>query len=139
MTSTRTSLNWKHADYWTLRGTNFLLEVRRHTVPPVPEWNFDNLDSNRWTVYAYIYPKHPMFSAFTDENLLSDAANSLPLHGGASFCRLHWNHKAEQMSVQVGCDYSHYGDDAFSHLEAEDASVILADAETLYNFLENAA
>jgi hypothetical protein len=55
--------DWKKKTLWVRRGTNFAVEVSLHT-----DSSLDPMDGeNRWCVYAYIYPEHPHFAAFSGD------------------------------------------------------------------------
>ena len=125
--------NWDHKDEWRRRGKDFLVSISRHN-------GYASMDEgrglNRWAVYAYIYPKHPLFKTFVGDDMFQDAAQKLPLHGGVSF--LEWHHKdGVPCSVQVGADYDHLHDQNFTHYAtAEEAQEVFIDANHLFNYLQ---
>jgi len=125
--------NWKHKDVYSLRGTNFSIEVVRWSYYPIS--NADNKDENIWNLYVYIYPKHPAFSKYQDE----DNAERITFHGGCTFYQKHNNPvTGEITSIQIGCDYNHYMDDRYKEMiTMEDAASIFYDAEQLFNIFEN--
>ena len=123
--------SWKHNDEWRVRGTNFLVSVQRH----------DHYEEgkHKWFIYAYIYPNHPLFVSFNeDEGIYQDATDNLPLHCGCSLLTFHANTYGEVLSVQVGADYLHLYDDDFERMESKkQATSIFDDAEQLFETLEN--
>lgn len=140
--SARTN-DWSHKDIWRLFGRDFMVEVSRHEMPARgdPPACFDSEGPHRWCVYAYIYPKHLHFAAFDGtERMLQDAARSLPLHGGPSFCRKHLNADGEVTSYQVGADYNHQHDWRYTqYATKDDARSVFNDAEELFEWLAQGA
>ena len=129
-------MEFKHKDEWSIRGTDFLVQVTRHAVAQGDMGE----GVHRWAVYAYIYPKHPHFSNFSGGDMFQDAANMMPLHGGPSFLRLHIGDESSVCSVQVGADYHHLYDDRFTeYATKDDASSVFYDAENLFNWLQERA
>jgi hypothetical protein len=128
---------FNHQDIWRLHGTDFLVTVVRTTVDVSPEYNFDNLGSNRWAVYAYIYPKHTCFAGFDDSGMFQDAARALHFHGGPSFLQFHFDKAGKKQSVQVGADYNHLYDEEYSYYATkDDAFRVFDDAVQLYAYLQ---
>lgn len=124
--------DWAHKDIWTKRGKHFTVEVSRHTVEAR-----DYRGPNRWAVYAYVYPKHPHFKKFHGESLFQPATEPMPLHGGASLLRYHFDAANVITSVQVGADYDHLHDAPFTYMAtAEDAASVFSDADELVKWLE---
>jgi hypothetical protein len=134
--------NWQHKDIWSMGGQNFMVQVSRH-YEPVREASacFDSDGPHRWCVYVYIYPKHPLFAAFDGtEKMWQDAATQMPLHGGPSLCRMHFNTKGEITSYQVGADYHHLHDWHFTqHATQSDAAEVFSDADQLHAWLTERA
>jgi len=127
-------MNWRHKDVWTRDGTNFIVQVSRHSVEKVAE--YDSTGPHRWCVYAYIYPEHHEFASFKGPDMWQDAATDLPLHGGPSMLRWHYNTSGEPTSVQVGADYNHLHDEDFTHMATDDdARKVFADADKLHSAL----
>lgn len=124
---------WDKKTLWIKRGKNFAVEVSRHNGPAL-----DPSDGvNRWCVYAYIYPKHPHFAAFSGDRLFQDATNCMPLHGDCSYLRYHLNSDGTYASIQVGADYSHFNDGHYTHMNDEkEAASVFADADELFTWLE---
>lgn len=129
--------NWKHKDIWKKYGTDFLVEVSRHSE------NASGLDRregpHRWCVYAYIYPRHPHFSRFNEaDDLWQDATTSLPGHSSPSCLRRHVDANGNATSFQVGWDYNHDGDWMFTHdATQEDAKRQFLDAQELFDRLQS--
>jgi hypothetical protein len=128
---------WEHKDIWKKRGDNFAIEVSRHTGWRAPDTNDAPTDvEHRWCVYAYIYPKHPHFAAFTDETLFQPAAVALNMHGYPSYVQKHISAEGVCTSWQVGADYSHLHDTRFStYATQEDAWEVFGDADDLHALL----
>lgn len=127
-------MDWNHKDEWRKPGKDFLVTVTRHTSSP----SVIDLDEgpNRWAVYAYIYPKHPLFGTFDGEHIYQQATESLPFHCGCSFVRKHLSADGVVQSYQAGADYHHYGDEHFTHFATkEEAHEVFIDAEMLFNRL----
>lgn len=127
---------WAKSERWKRHGKNFTVEVV-HWTSPRPEWD-QYRGENCWNVYAYIFPKHPMFKAFNEtDDIFQDAASSLHLHAGASWCKSKCDRSGAVYCIEVGSDYSHHGDDHFGHMETrEDAYEVFRDAVELFEQLE---
>ena len=124
---------WSKKDLWHIRSKAFAIEISLTHGVTSPEKG-----PYRWNVYAYIYPTHPHFAKFTDEEVWQEAATALPLHGGATFLRWFCGQNGEPHCIQVGSDYAHAWDDEFSFFSSpEEASQVFADAEELFHWLEN--
>ena len=61
----------------------------------------------------------------------------MPLHGGPSLLRVHTKHPDHAVtSYQVGADYHHLHDNAYTHMANEkDAFDVFADADELFDWL----
>jgi hypothetical protein len=124
---------WTHKDEWKRQGDTFCIVISRHEGTPI---DFTE-GIHRWAIYAYIYPKHPLFKEFDGEKMFQHATSILPLHWGCSFLRVHNNGK-EITSYQVGCDYHHLHDSHYTHYRTkDDASEVFFDADELFDFLTN--
>jgi len=139
---------WNRKDTWKRMGKNFLVKIDRHNVeiPSDLPMCFDSEGGNRWCVYAYIYPKHPLFSKIEpDGGMFQDSTSNLPLHCGASYFEPHYylNHeskKVELTSFQIGADYNHLHDTHYTRMETrEEAYQVFADAEELFDYLSTTA
>lgn len=128
--------NWKYKEVWKKSGTNFLVEVSRHSEEYEPADRREG--PHRWCVYAYIYPNHPHFKAFNEnDDLWQDATTYLPGHSYPSYLRRHVDVQGNVTSFQVGWDYHHVGDWMFTHdANQEDAARQFKDAEELFERLE---
>jgi hypothetical protein len=125
--------NWRHKDLWHRRGQNFLVEISRHTVSS----EFSDEGPNRWAVYAYIYPAHPHFPAFSGPAIFQDATGILRLHRGCSYLEYPM-YDGKVTSVKVGSDYHHLRDDHFTYYDTPaDAYQVFADADELFEQLHN--
>lgn len=130
--------DWEHKDEWRKFGKNFLVTVTRHFSEP-SSFN-PGEGTNRWAVYAYIYPDHPHFAAFDGDGLWQSATRGLPLHHGASFLRRHYDTDGAVTSIQVGADYHHLHDSSFTHCESKaDAAEVFSDAGELFDTLTKLA
>lgn len=131
--SRATKPNWDHKDSWRRRGTNFMVEITRHSVS-VPEYESEG--PNRWCVYAYIYPAHPHFAAFSGPAIYQDASSQLRFHCGCSFLEYPM-YDGKVTSVKVGADYHHLHDERFTrYATAEEAYSVFADANELFDQLQ---
>lgn len=120
---------WKKKELWHRRGEGFCVEVSHHKSDVRID---DSEGPNRWCVYAYIYPKHPHFKNFEGDSMWQDAASTLPLHGGPSFLRDHFDAQGNITSIQVGSDYHHLHDESYTHMDTEeDARSVFCDADEL--------
>jgi len=130
---------WDKKLMWHRRGTNFLVEVKMHTVVKMDEDDcYDSKGVYRWCVYAYIYPKHPHFAKFDGNQMWQPAAVEMPFHCGPSFLSLcRGGDGPEITAVQVGADYDHLDDERYTNMASEaEASRVFADANELFDYLE---
>jgi hypothetical protein len=126
-------MNWEKKNVWRKSGKDFMVEVFHATVNIPENRYFDG--KNRWCVYAYIYPKHRLFSTFHGDDHWQDATQNLPLHCGCTYLD-YMMRKGEISCIKVGADYSHLYDDKFAHYDSEDAaSTVFSDAEELFDYL----
>ncbi|AET91057.1 hypothetical protein BYI23_B004500 [Burkholderia sp. YI23] len=101
----------------------------------VEEWE----GPHRWAVYAYIYPKHPHFSAFSGANLWQEATAVLHLHGSCSYLEYPM-YDGKVTSVKVGADYHHLHDDRFTYYATQaEAREVFKDADELFAQLQTRA
>lgn len=122
---------WRHKDIFSRDGENFMVQVSRHE-----ERGDDYEGPHRWCVYAYIYPKHPLFGEFSGPAMYQPAATAMPLHCGPSLLRWHYYDDGKPSSVQVGADYHHLHDERFTFYETKgEAAAVFADAEALFSYL----
>jgi len=125
-------INWQKKNVWHSRGNNFLVEVYHYTVG---KYEFDHDGSNRWNVYAYIYPTHPHFEAFTSNDMWQEAATIMPFHSYPSHLSKPM-YDGKVTCVKVGSDYNHLYDEDFTFMDTkEEAWEVFQDAERLYNWL----
>jgi len=126
--------HWDYKEEWHRLGAGFRVVVKRHQTE---SYRPANDGRQRWAVYAYIYPSHPIFSLFDGDDLFQMAANELPLHCGASYLHWHCDTDGQRTSVQIGSDYDHLYDERFSHYRTkEEASEVFHDAKRLYEYLD---
>lgn len=131
------SEGFDHKDCFRRRGKDFLIEVTRHSEPAKSE--FDDEGPHRWAVYAYIYPKHPHFSAFSGPHMFQDAAAQLFFHGGPSLLEYPM-YEGKVTCVKVGGDYHHLHDERFTrYATAVEAHEVFEDALELFEQLQTRA
>ena len=120
--------DWKKFDEWWKRGKNFLVTVV-HTK--------NTEEENKWFVYFYVYPEHPLFEKLTKESIYSPGLEKVYLHGGCTFSSWYCSTGGTIESKKYGCDYLHLGDERYEAMEcAEDAHGIFTDAEFLHENLQ---
>lgn len=119
-------MEWHHKDIWTYRAS-----TRTHVIEVV-RWT-DHHHRNRWNVYVYVYPAHPLFSRIDQAGYAKQAATAaMPLHGGPTSLRVHRRADGDVTSIEVGCDYSHLHDDQYYVAYTRDhAGQVFRDAEQL--------
>lgn len=131
--------NWKHIETWRRLGKTFCVEIVHWTEPANEDFNpYDR--GHRWNVYAYIWPNHPHFAAFSPEaGMFQPAASDLPLHWGPSlFDVIRDASGTEIKAFKVGCDYNHIHDEIYTQADTvERASDVFRDAEELFAWLES--
>ena len=122
---------------WRRRTTHFSIEVVRRTRQREVDGDpYERRGPYLWTVYAYIYPPHWLFSSFSGNNHWQPATDDMPLHGGCTFLEYHWKQGETGLvvsAVQVGCDYNHLHDVDYTY--DADGVTPFRDAKTLANWL----
>lgn len=125
-------LNWAHKDEWRVFGDNFCITITRHSGTPIDR----SEGRNKWAVYAYVYPEHPLFDELKDKDMFT---TGLPFHCGGSFFQKHES-EGKITAIQVGADYNHLHDAHYTHyVTREDAGEIFEDAEELFKHLQEIA
>ena len=128
-------MNWNYKEVWTKQSDTFCVSVEHFAVEVDERW-MRNDGGNRWCVYVYIYPKHPLFKTIIEGEMFQDALIDFPLHCGCSFIKSHRSNKAIT-SHQIGCDYNHCDDERYTmYSSKEDASGVFYDAEQLIKFMK---
>jgi len=119
---------------WRLQGKGYLVAVKHHSVTSPT----GDDGPNRWAVYAYLYPTHWHFPAFDlPGHMWQEATLIMPLHGDCSYLRAHRDDDNSILSIQVGADYNHVGDDRFSYIDGRnEAWTVFDDAERLFEWLK---
>ncbi len=123
--------SWKHS------GKNFEVEICHWVLNNVELELSDYVQENRWNVYAYIYPKHPLFNEIVRESIFDYGIN-LPLHCFASCHYWIYDAKGTVVCKKIGSDYSHLHDDCFGkYKNKEEAWRVFKDADVLTAHLSN--
>ena len=123
-------IKWKRREEWLCVRPTFCVVVKHWTE----DSGFRDEGPHRWGVYAYIYPKHPLFAEFKTDDIWQPPAHELPMHGGPSLFRRNWaNDGKECCSVEIGADYHHDGDDCYTH--DDEGRGVKADAAELVRWL----
>ena len=95
------------------------------------------MPENHWNVYAYIYPKHPLFNKIVSDSLFNYGVD-LPLHWGSSYHSWIYNANGEVLYKKIGSDYQHLHDEHFGKCKTkEDAWEIFEDSAELIEMLKN--
>lgn len=130
-------MDWRKREEWIRRGDGFCVLVKHWTEQMPEPWREEG--QHRWGVYAYIYPKHPLFGKFDGDGIYQTAAQEMPLHGGATLFRRNYSNDGKECcSVEIGADYHHDGDAHFTHYENdEDAFWVFSDANELVRWLSD--
>lgn len=124
---------WLRKDEWSHRADSFLVVVSRLSEPR-PESRHD-MGEHRWTVYAYVYPQHPLFAKFNPSGGMWGQPD-LHGHWSPSLYRAHCDTTGSIKSHQLGWDYAHDGDSRFSFMATRnEASEVFWDAQKLYDEL----
>lgn len=122
---------WEHKDTWKSHGKNFLVEVVRWQSP---EYDIDYSEvisyKNHWNVYAYIYPKHPLFDKLdkTHTQWFRQPIDNLHFHRGCSYMQWYIDQTGEYTAVQLGAGNGHIA-------TKDEAWWMFRDAKLLYNQL----
>jgi len=134
---------WRHKDVWTtnrVSGDDFVIEVVRFASKPY----FRNEGENKWCVYVYVYPQHPLFKKINPTvgdtiSIYDERLPNMPLHGGCTYTKIHLTDDGKEItSIQIGADYSHYGDELYSIMATKDEAwrIFNYDAEELYKWMQ---
>jgi hypothetical protein len=108
---------------WFKVGKAFRVEARH--------WIY--YGENRFNVYVYLFPKHPLFDKCEED--IWGCPDGLTLHWGSTYC--HWVRDKEGVITckSYGSDYEHLGD----HYTGESNPMntpIFYDAQTVFDELE---
>ncbi len=125
--------NWTNVQLWRKQGENCLVEIQ-HSLLADADRTRDR-GPHRWYLYVYVYPKHPLFSQFVGDSLSQEATRNMPLHGGCSYLRWHFDNAGDIASIQVGCDYDHAGDESRTYEDVDDLRYYQHDAQTLLDWM----
>ena len=101
-----------------------------------PDGAYGERGPNRWAVYVFVYPKHPLFARFIGRDLWQEATSGLPGHSYCSFLKCHTDDDGKPCSWQAGWDYGHDTDARYSHYTADEAGVFLYDVERMIDAME---
>ena len=119
MNLTSCEKNWNYANY----NKKYMVQIKT--------WNRGS-EENKWNVYCYLYPGHPLCNSADAQSILNDY-----FHWGITFEHIRREGNGIITTVQLGSDYEHLDDD-YSHCsELFQVPEIVADAKILYDFLEN--
>lgn len=127
---------WDHKDEWRKTGNNCRVVVSRHNG----YYDTGRKGVNRWAVYAWIYPPHPLFAKFDGTNdCYQNGIDDMPFHGDITLLRYHRGDSdkiTEVTAIQVGADYDHLYDERYSFISTKDeAGDIFTDADLLLSWL----
>lgn len=125
-------IDWRHKDIWTYRSASFCVEISRHS-----EKTLDGTPEQHWCIYAYVWNTHPAYKLFNkDEGPFSQP--SFEVHSYPSYYRAHIGKDGEITAHQLGWDYNHDGDWAYSFMNNKDqAGSVFADVQGLIKQLED--
>lgn len=130
----------------------FTLEIVRWESPAIETPDWSKPLEYKWNLYAYIYREHPLFGEFSfnsREYLEKSVVMDMPFHGGCTFLEYNYvDHEGygekekvyeipEKVSVKIGCDYSHYGDEWYEATKDIEYTGIIDDANVLAEYLLN--
>lgn len=108
---------------------DFSIELKHWTLE-VPSMDSMGYGPNKWNLYVYIRPSHPLFALikadceeWNDPNI-----QAMNLHGGCTYCEM------DNQTLKVGCDYCHLNDQRFTYAD-EPTDELLADAENLWKHM----
>ncbi len=123
-----TAGGWSHSDSWRKEGRDCLVEVSR-----CKQFGQGNV----WSVYIYIYPKHPAFSLIKPHSDVGEV-DMFNCHSYVSYFKTHTDRDGNVTSHQIGWDYNHDGDWMYRDYESEvDAASVFIDAEQLLSGANN--
>lgn len=136
-------MNWHNKEVWTRRGDGFTVEVSRYWFypssyyrDPDDTWYNEAQKEARWYIYVHFLKDSKFFNLLKECQKVNAVNQILPqslldlFHGGLTY----FNNTEE--SIQIGCDYYHYGDDAYLSMHtAQEANAVFKDAEQIYRYL----
>ena len=132
---------------WSRKGGSFNVQVVNHlkdvsALQSIFEAGGIASDDGgqRWNVYAFIFPVHPLFAKLDPESDSwsgQEVISAMPFHYGASYLRRHFNEKGELSCYQIGSDYNHLHDEFFTRaVTTDDAWQVFKHACDLFDHLE---
>ena len=126
---------------WIEKGEGFSVEVKRWYNPPskfsLESDIFDDEDNGpwRWNVYAYIFPKHPIFKEIESDSLFEIGEIAEYFHWGISYHD--WKRNEDSITCkQLGSDYGHLHD-RYRLVDNIDNTPCKRDAERLFKYLSD--
>lgn len=132
--------NYSHKDVYTRRkGILFTIEICRLSVEDYDPYKEFSRGENRWFVYAYLYPNHPLWEFLKEKSTDNPSwLFNLNVHGNMSYYSVWKDVKCNVTSYELGWDYNHPGDDRFTYYKTpEEARSVFCDADRLYSILSN--
>jgi len=96
----------------------------------------NHIDNLRWDVYAYIYPKHPIFDEIESDNLFLEHNITGQFHWGLSYHEWNYDKEGAVYSKKLGSDYSHLHD-TYERICDINLTPTERDAENLFEYLTN--
>jgi len=100
-------LKW-HSETWELRGKNFTVEIKHWKHARYTHEHEIEPEVNRWNVYAYIFPKHPIFNEINEKLFDNDIGGVF--HCGLSYNTWKYDEDGQITCKQLGSDYQHLHD-----------------------------
>lgn len=130
-----------HSEEWKLPGTGFLVTVKRWARQAIPGVTPPGEGMNVWNVYAYIYPRHSLFSEIAEGYPSTHCVANFPMHKGANYLKAWADGSTGAItSYQVGCDYNYIADDWLTHIsDPQAAEQVFSDALRLFDWLNERA
>lgn len=121
-------------DEWLIRGTGFSVKISHVFRKGFPSLGIES--NHAWCLYAMIFSNHPLFKKACKNKVDYDVDLGDKLYSNFHCGCTYYNKQANY--VEIGCDYQHLGDEEFM-ASAELSDEILADAKTLFEYMEGKA
>lgn len=128
-------MNW-NSEKWQQKGENFTVEIKHWKSPGIDIDTHEKTIDDRWNVYAYIFPKHPIFDEIKNDDLFLQHEIEELFHWGLSYHK--WNYDADGAvySKTLGSDYQHLHDSYEKTSDIENTPTQF-DANRLFEYLKS--
>jgi len=126
----------RHSETWQEKGENFTVEIKHWKCPSFDIRTDEKFIADRWNVYAYIFPKHPVFDEISTDHLFLDHHITDMFHWGLSYHQWNYDKDGKVYSKKLGSDYDHLHDN-YERVSDIERTPTQNDANELIEYLKS--